>query len=316
MKHILANKTKLFLVAGCALAVLTTGCIRETMDACAPHKLTVKVVNPNGEEITGLGLVEEASVYLFDKNYNHLKTVRLTKGQVQNYEKIELAEYNNGDQIYAVAWGNARLGNQAVSEGEIINQLQVALKTKGEVADSPDKLYHGLEGIVVQALSTTERVDTVTIEPKTGAIRMMTEGFPYALQRHNLLKNGVLKADTEVTPSLTLERTKSVYDYEGKLDGSSVYYEPDGLFTEDYEWVTSLDLNEFDNYATGTQIEASLDLNGTVLGHEVVDDEGKPLTVEAGVEKQVIFRFGKDGSFLGIKVIVRPWGYRYEDIVF
>lgn len=57
MKSILTKKV-LFL-ALVAVTVFTTGCIKEDLDEC--YKLTLKVVNHKGDDITALSVVSEPS---------------------------------------------------------------------------------------------------------------------------------------------------------------------------------------------------------------------------------------------------------------
>ena len=73
MKHIAFIKQSLLLVAG-ALAVMLTSCIKDDLAECS--KLTLKVEGLNGGEIldiTRLGLVTDATLYIFDANKNFLE---------------------------------------------------------------------------------------------------------------------------------------------------------------------------------------------------------------------------------------------------
>ena len=60
MKSILTKKG-LFL-ALVAVMVLATGCIKEDLDEC--YKLTLKVVNHKGDDITALSVVSEAKLFI------------------------------------------------------------------------------------------------------------------------------------------------------------------------------------------------------------------------------------------------------------
>ena len=64
MKSILTKKV-LFL-ALVAVTVFATGCIKEDLDEC--YKLTLKVVNHKGDDITALSVVSEAKLFIYDNN--------------------------------------------------------------------------------------------------------------------------------------------------------------------------------------------------------------------------------------------------------
>ena len=68
MKSILTKKV-LFL-ALVAVTVLATGCIKEDLDEC--YKLTLKVVNHKGDDITALSVVSEAKLFIYDNNSKRL----------------------------------------------------------------------------------------------------------------------------------------------------------------------------------------------------------------------------------------------------
>ena len=78
MKQI--NYTCRWLVAAvCASTLLLSGCIQENLAAC--YKLTLKAENAKGEDVTPTALAD-ASLYVFDENYEYLQTVRMTEGQL------------------------------------------------------------------------------------------------------------------------------------------------------------------------------------------------------------------------------------------
>ena len=86
MKHI--NHTCRWLAAAvCASTLLLSGCIQENLLAC--YKLTLKAENAKGHDVTGSAL-SDASLYVFDENYEYLQTVRMTEGQIRNREEIRL----------------------------------------------------------------------------------------------------------------------------------------------------------------------------------------------------------------------------------
>ena len=63
---------QLLFPALCLLGVLATSCIKDDLDEC--YKLRLKAENIKGEDVTGLGYVSAASLYIFDENLNYLET--------------------------------------------------------------------------------------------------------------------------------------------------------------------------------------------------------------------------------------------------
>lgn len=93
MKHITFIKQSLLLVAT-ALAAMLTGCIKDDLAECS--KLTLKVEGLNGTDITditSLGLVEDATLYIFDENKKLLETRNLDKDFILAKEVIKLDNY-------------------------------------------------------------------------------------------------------------------------------------------------------------------------------------------------------------------------------
>ena len=86
MKSILTKKV-LFL-ALVAVTVFTTGCIKEDLDEC--YKLTLKVVNHKGDDITALSVVSEAKLFIYDNNSKLLDTRDLNDAFIRGKETIEL----------------------------------------------------------------------------------------------------------------------------------------------------------------------------------------------------------------------------------
>ena len=110
MKSILTKKV-LFL-ALVAVTVFATGCIKEDLDEC--YKLTLKVVNHKGDDITALSVVSEAKLFIYDNNSKLLDTRDLNDAFIRGKETIEL-NYPESSKLHLIAWGNLK-GHQDVNE--------------------------------------------------------------------------------------------------------------------------------------------------------------------------------------------------------
>ncbi len=296
MKHISVAKQMLLVACG-ALMVLTTGCIREDLDACPSHKLTVKAVRLSGDEFTESAGddIDEVTVFIFDENMQHLSTHHMTVSDVENRKKIDLL-YPEGKKIYAVAWGNAYGGNQDVNEAKALEQLQVSLKKQQENANMPDQLYHGKTEFITKS-ALEETVDTVTIKVMVGSMQITSKNMPESFKSS-------LKANAA---ELYVNRTVGAWNYNGELVGDSVYYTPDPTMDQQKR---ELDTGEH-YYAPGQNMEVTFNIPGVTnsVNRAIYDlATGEALFVEPETTTYAELEWDGDGNFLGMNITVRKWG--------
>ncbi|MEG1544264.1 MAG: FimB/Mfa2 family fimbrial subunit [Tannerellaceae bacterium] len=299
MKHIFST-SKYLLLAVTASAILTTSCMHEELSAC--YRFTLKAENFAGDDITESGDVAEASLYIFDEKYNHLETRPLDLAFLKSRQEIVLS-YPEDTKLHIVAWGNAQQGNQIVNEADLIQDLRVKLKSNNGLADAPDELYYGNRLVQTKAGGGITKNDEIVIRPKISSVMVRTEGLKYVASK--------LRA----TPSAdafhsTVGTTPDAFGYDGTQVGDDVIYSP--TFT--------LESNELKtpkhNMAAGQNLKVALDYNGKMLATTTVDENGDPLVAPEGQSLLVVFRFSSDGAFIGVRAMVRPWGYIEDNIEF
>lgn len=115
------------------LRSLATGCIKEDLDEC--YKLTLKVVNHKGDDITALSVVSEAKLFIYDNNSKLLDTRDLNDAFIRGKETIEL-NYPESSKLHLIAWGNLK-GHQDVNEATKAEDFAVSLKSEGETHNLP-----------------------------------------------------------------------------------------------------------------------------------------------------------------------------------
>ncbi|MDL2278869.1 FimB/Mfa2 family fimbrial subunit [Parabacteroides sp. OttesenSCG-928-G07] len=319
MKYIFVNKARLLFALCCAFAVLTSSCIREDLDACPPRfQLTVKVLAPiGGGDATGSGeLVTDASVYIFDENDNLLKSVKMSREDIMSRRLIEL-DYPAGKKIKAIAWGNVGGGSQALTEGPSAQELKVSLLKSDTIATSPDKLFHGLDNYTIKLNEAEVRVDTIEIDLAVGAMSGSTMNLP-----QYIAANG-LRSVEDNEYGLILNKTLSVFNYDGTLAGDSVAYFPEGDFgigteTNQTEWMFGEEYDALlDNDAIVAQQKLSVgfSVNGETIAVEFQDPRNGRTYYSAAKESvHYIVNFDGNGNYVGITAEVRPWGYVDGDI--
>ncbi|WP_278631706.1 FimB/Mfa2 family fimbrial subunit [Parabacteroides goldsteinii] len=303
MKHNAIIRQLLF-PALCLLGLLATSCIHEDLEEC--YTLRLRAENIKGEDVTGLGYVSAASLYIFDENLNYLETRVLEKDFIISHDEIVLDNYPASQKLNIVAWGNVNvLGDkQEVTESKRIEELKVMLKSQNSQAVLPDSLYYGTQQVQTKAGGITENKEIV-VHPKVGSVTIETRNLEYGLRSKGI--SSVKECD------FYLNRTLSGFDYQGEQIGDSVYYNPASVPNDEKigEWKTP----NLQTACPGDSLGVSLDINGINLGSATHDQDNKPIATKAGENTHIVLEFAEDGT-LSARVQVRPWGEVNDHIEF
>lgn len=301
MKQIIHTRQWL-VAAACAATLFMTSCIQENLLAC--YKLTLKAENANGEDVTGSALAD-ASLYVFDENYEYLQTVRMTEGQIRNREEIRL-NYPEDRNLHVIAWGNLSGQNQTVTESELIEGLKVQLKSRNGLAQKPDDLFYGNRLVETKAGGALSRNDTIVVRPKLSQVNIITQNIKYALN-----KQFPSTPIDDIDCNYQVNRTLSAFDYQGKLIGDSVYYHPDADWDKNKEYFAP-------NYrmCAGENLSIELSADNHTLAVATKDDYGKPLVAPEARILYVVLIFGEDGALLSVRQTIRSWGTVDDHIEF
>lgn len=323
MKYILLIKRNLFLMLG-ALGVLTTGCIKEELDACKNEKLVFKVENEKGQEITELGLVKDASLYFFDENQNFVEKRKIDLDFILGHKEIELKNYPSNKKLQIVAWGN--LGdetNQTVNDAETIDELKLMLKSSNGIAQgAPDSLYYGKKEVTT--------IDGGVNKPDTVAVRLRIATFTIkTIGLENAPKALGLKS-TDETFEFGLTNTLDAYDANGVEAGKEVGYQPSSKEDnrEGFEWMSTGNLDKTvsgrrltggkQNIFTGEDLSLTFSRDGKQLatvtvGQDFETGETVPISFKQGERRDLFIEFAKDGT-ISLKMKITPWGVVDDNI--
>lgn len=284
------------------LAVLVSSCIKEDLDAC--YKLTLKVENAKGDDITTLdGEVKSALLFVYDENGKLLEKRSLDEAFITSRKEI-LLDYPANKNLHIVAWGNAEEGNQELKESDELSQLAITLKSQNDLAQSPDRLYYGNKDVTTVGNGTVSGGDQeIVIRCKVGTITMETIGL------ENVKRLKGLKSTTGL--NFYMDRTLNTFNAEGTLVGDSVYYNPDNQTKA----ATPADIETIDpnNVVAGENLTFRLNLGGNNEYTRTTDDDNKPFATAIENNTHVQFIFGEDGT-LSVKVKVTPWGVVDDDV--
>lgn len=323
MKHISFVKRNYLLLLG-VMGILTTGCIKEELDACKNNKLTLKVENAGGQDITPLGDVRDASLYFFDEELNFLEKRNLDFDFITSRQEIELKNYPSDRKLHIVAWGN--LGdekNQTVTDAKTIEDLKLMLKSdNGVVSQTPDSLFYGKKDVITMD-GGVAGLDTVVVRLKVGTFTIKTEGLENAQRVYGLKSTGEY--------NFGMTNTLDTYDYTGTQTGSIISYKPDSEADprETKEWSTTGQMDKVatgkrlyggrQNAFSGEKLSVSIDYNGQTLGtvseaENTQTGEMEPINIVNSQRTDIILVFKKDG-LLSAKIRVTPWGVVDDDII-
>lgn len=298
-----------FTLCFCSLLLSSCSSFNEDLDAC--HRLTLKAVNANGDDITGSGDVSAVSLFVFDAAYNYLQTVEMSAQQIVNRQEIIL-DYPKNSTLHLIAWGNASTDRYVITKGLSMEEFALQLQSDGGLAATQDnELFYGNKAVST-ALFTLVKDEEIVIRPKTASVYMWTQGLSYyndKLRREGLRSDGAEPFDCD----FFLDKTLSAYNHEGVLQGDSVYYNPSGEWTDAAysDWRTPESYKIF----AGENMSAALALDGQVYDTVLTDDEGNPISVKETEEVLVVFVWGEDGTYLGARVTVRPWQYVDDPVI-
>lgn len=318
MKHRSFIKQNLIFTTG-LWAVLATGCIKEDLEPCADqHRLTLKVENRIGDDITPLGIVSNASLYIFDENLNYLETRKLDKDFMATRQEIRLDNYAADKKLHIIAWANMKTDNQAISNAKTLTNLKLMLKSRAGVAEAPDSLYFGYKKVQT-ATGGIAGNDTLTIRLKTGTYTIKTLGV------QNLLKAYRLKSTD--TFGFTVNRALNTYNATGTQTGDSVAFIPPVLLnTKTSEWMTDgpfdagheLDRGGKQNIFASKSLSVTIYRNGqplkTVYEGALGTGEIQPLSVNEGGRLDLQITFDESGS-ISVQMTIAPWGVIDQDVI-
>ena len=296
----LITKQTIFLALA-IVALFATSCIKDNLDECPG--LTLKVVNQNNVDVTPLGAVTSATLYVFDEDLKLLETRSLEEAFIKNRQNIQLS-YPADTKLHLVAWGNLTGEKQVVPNAKSAEELNIMLNSNNGEAQSPDDLFYGLKEFIIGAGGSQE----IVIAPKVGQVTMQTEGLQYAIEKNPSFRSASVSGSSSAY-EFQLNRTLSGYNYKGEQIGESVYYKPEGDWDETAtEWVTP----EPSNVCEGQNLSCSfMDENGvlqTVDEYEHSDGTVGPVDIKVYENILILFRWNDQGAFIGAKVTVTPWG--------
>ena len=282
---------------------LLTGCIREDRSACATETDLYIKVQP-AEFYGGSSPVEEATVYLFDRNKRFISQVGVSREQIDNNVPVRIS-ISPSDSPWAVVWGNIKEKEQVSGLGLYtqMDEVLVMVEKDAEGYDmSPDNLFYGIKQI------SGSKTQEVIIAVKVGRVELTVKGLP--------------RDATAEEYYFTVDAGYGGYDFEGSPRARATEMKIQGVFNVNHDLLTQQPFNmvhypKGDTDLNGDNTGVVVNLwkvdsgNPTLLASVDKDASGKPIKPEAGKKTNVLIYFHGDGS-IGVAVVITGWDEIYQ----
>ena len=286
------------------LGVLLSGCnIREDNTDCPrPFRLFIKAIDYDGTDITELGDVKKAVLFIFNEKQEVVDMIELDANAIRSRKPIEIKlDYPGHESLSFVVWGNLdeNVDHPPHSSIQHWRDFHVNLKQRDRVAESPGDLFFGSLSVPVEYGGTEPAGDqTVIISRRTAQVSISALG----LQGWNGGKEGNYTFRVKETPSsMTID---------SNLNGGVVSYIPQSSLSEG-----NLKTPIFNTFPTENDQALVIEIlyNGEVIYSESHGTDGEPFTPEVGRVLNIVLDFRAE---LNMKVVITPWNvvYQYVEI--
>jgi hypothetical protein len=312
------SRTRLhpLLFLGCLFGVflLMQSCVRESMGDCTTYEGTLRILLPDGNDITSDSTVGTIGVYQFESD-GFVRQVPWEKDTVVAIG-VETAK-----SLALVAWGNLQPDTLQVlppSVGDSPESARVSLRKKadGYQFPAPDLFYGRYE----KGVETTRHSPSGSgeVQPDVAPTRgAQTQAFSLVMERKvsalsvRIFHPAEHFGGTSGNLRLLVRGTCASLNFRGEpMDGTAVYAPSLQAVAGADEWSTSL----FRIFPTPANGGMSLELyhNDELVLTVTVDDEGNLLQAVPGKEIYVTVDFRYSRLYVGVEV--KPWGSTEQEV--
>ena len=162
---------------GMLLLLLPAACVREDVDGCLQYALDMRVVDGEGNDLTGSGILEKAEVYLFNRNgFVRMVPTGISSGFLFWEDRSE--------KLTLVAWGNVKedtLLTTHIAVGTSLEDARLMLRQHAGGTHLPvtDLFYcrKELNEAATQTRGIQEDRLTLVMERMAAGVSVRTLGF-------------------------------------------------------------------------------------------------------------------------------------------
>lgn len=185
--------------------------IEEVVSNESTFSLVLKAYSDN-KNITAEGDVDQTTLFVFDQQGDFFKQITVDRNYLLQAKPIEIS-CPGSDKITVVAWAGLSSESEtvsAMSQANIISDLQVSLKQNNGVASLPGDLFYGQ--VTLSNTNTKSAAEILKIERKVSSVNLITKGVIKVLNS----KEGDF--------FYKVKRTKGSFDYNGEPTGEDIEY--------------------------------------------------------------------------------------------
>ncbi len=289
------------------LIFILQSCVKEGIQVCEESSVTIKIIDAiTGEDITTTGVVDEAELYIFDKDQRYLNKINVTSKEITQRTPIVVSS-NNEDNLWIAIWGNRK--------GEIIRNLQHQswLKDAGlylptntdSYYKAPNDLFFGLQELnaaVTRATASNE----ITITRKVARMLITVRGLPAGANADDYY--------------FVIDEINTAYNFHGiPMEGAGAMKQT-GIFKKNNDLVNPEPFNLISSaYPNNKPLTVSLygkDRSGEdyLLVTVNKDKEGNLITPVAAQTTHVLIELHPGPGLGSISVFIKttPWNEIYQ----
>lgn len=293
--------TKLFLVI--FLCSLNYSCIRDNLDDCGKSSSVIlKVVDViTGEDITTLGEMDIAELYLFDENQQYIRKITVNAEDILEKRPIQIFKLNP-EKVRISVWGNRR-DNQSLTELESPNSTlqnsKIELLTDKGYAIPPDDLFFGFH-----ELKEDDEVKEIAVSRKNALMHITVRG----LQQGN---------DDDYY--FIIKMNNNGYDFRGIPGPPSAQMMQSGIYNANGDFITPEAFKLIHAQQTVTdhmtvsiykRAQSSSEAD-ELISTAYMDINGNPISPPAGYTTNILFDI-EDPDGPTIQVELTPWKEIYQ----
>lgn len=259
--------------------------VTETIEKSeSPFSIVLKAKNSEGVDITTKGDVNDVTLFVFDQQDNFVKQINISKSSLLNRSVIDI-QCPNTEKITVIAWSGISPNNEnisAMSQANIISDLEVSLKSNNGVATHPSDLFHG-QTTINRNNTKTNSTNELVIARKTAIFNLTTKGLD----------------DKNCEYYYKIKNSKGSLNYQGEISGDEVEYLIPANFDNKGNLVASSQ-----TILPADQVVIELYKNGNLLFSNKNDQKNEILSAKAGKQLDITFKYAGD---ISTNVVITDW---------
>lgn len=280
-------------------ASLTTGCIKEGLPPCPVKGVDLFVALGQQEGSAPYGPVDEATLYLFDRDGRYAAHVPVPQTAIGGAEPVHL-DIDPAQVPWVVVWGNVkdRETISALDGSTTLEKSLIGLRSDVQGYEMiPDDLFYGIRRL------SGETRDEVMLAPKTGRMHITVKGLSSVEE-----------------PWFTVESRFGGYFFTGRPQAKETLTRLPASYTESGDLATPGVCNMIhypdaedrtDAFSSAVKLWKTTPAGDELLAAVDRDASGSPIRPAAGRTTNILIRFTENGR-IDVQVVLTDWAELYQ----